>query len=61
MKPAFRFCWSVVSLLERNGEPGTGSGDLGVGGLRAAGIVVGTGRVNLTKQTHVVFWLNDTM
>lgn len=44
MKPAFRFCWSEVSLLERNGEPVTGCGDLRAGGLRAAGIVVATGK-----------------
>lgn len=40
MKSALRFCWAEVSLAERKGESVTGCGELRVGGLQAAGIVV---------------------
>ena len=37
-----------------------GSGALRTGGLRAAGVVVEQERTR-SCQTHVVFWLNDTI
>lgn len=59
MKSALRFCWAEVSLAERKGESVTGCGELRVGGLQAAGIVV----EKVERQCHQTdrLMLNDTV